>query len=627
MLHFLAGILLVLASGTANIALADDRIVGRAYFEDKSAQLNFAQVQTQQFTPYTGVLSKGFSDSAFWIRLRIAPDTSRFDDSVGDGNKLILRIRPTYLDEIALFDPLQTAAKSRLTGDRYSWERNEYRSLNYNFVIPRGDAPRDVWLRLKTTSMNLIHVEALSLDDLLKADREQELMYSVYLVLSLFFLSWAIIHWISMRERVIGLFIFKSTLGILFALAFIGYFRVFFSGVASALWLDDATSLLLICYVAASLMFDYYLLREFSPPKWGMRLLLLLLVVLLPVEIALMLSGETKFALLINMIVILIKPFVTWLLAIMAGVWEKVDGKPAPLISRRTLILIFSVNMLAVLLIFPVFGLIKDINFVLYGFLAYGLFHGIIMVVMLHFRARRLEQRRQMAITQLAVSEKQAGEERHQRLEQSKFLSMLTHELKTPLAVVRMVLGSQSQTPELLAYADRAVRDMNDVIERCLQAEQLSDLAFTVNKTDCPLLDEIKVMQSNSQAPERLVICAEISPVLQLDAQVLRIVLANLIDNASKYSPPESRIDIGVEALNQNGVPGIAVTVQNLPGVAGWPDPEMIFQKYYRSKRAHEQTGSGIGLYLVKNMAHLLGGEVSYLPDDNYIRFKLWLPV
>lgn len=589
-----------------------------AYFEDKSAQLDFTHAASQEYIPYTGGLNKGYTQSAIWIRLRIDP--------AGDAAKLVLRIRPTYLDEIELFDPLQPTNQRRLVGDRQPTGKEEYRSLNFNFVIPGGEATREIWLRLKTTSTNLIYVEALPLGEAQKADYGQELIYSILLAVQLFFLVWALIHWLPQREPIIGAFLLRQSIAFAYVLSTMGYSRALLGDFVPAPWLDNATSLIILSLISFTILFDYHLLREFKPSKSLIRLLLVL-AAMLPFEILLFFLGMASQVLYINAIVILIEPFIALLITFTATAWEFTGNDEASVISRRVLLLFyFTTAMVVMATSLVVLGIVKAAEPVLYSFLVSSAFSGVIIVSLLQFRASRLERRRLQVFTQLVVSEKQVEQERQQRLEQGKFMAMLTHELKTPLSVVRMVLGSHVSTVELRAHADRAVRDMNNIIERCLQAEKLSDKKMVTVVGDCQLIDELRVLGRNSPAPDRLSINSEIAPLLTTDRQMLRIILANLIDNAMKYSPPESQIRIEVVRDSQTRGEGISIAVMNLPGIAGRPDTEKIFEKYYRSKAAYHQTGSGLGLYLAGSMAHMLGGEIAYVHDDLFIRFNLWLP-
>lgn len=211
--------------------------------------------------------------------------------------------------------------------------------------------------------------------------------------------------------------------------------------------------------------------------------------------------------------------------------------------------------------------------------------------------------------------------------EKGQFMDMLAHELKTPLSVIRMVLGSLPPAQPLLAHAERAVHDMSNVIERCLYAEKFSGQQLPINLSRYPLHDKLQELRAGSMTPERLVIHAEISPVLETDSQLLHCIISNLIDNAIKYSPPLSPVQIALMPDDRPQGDGVSLEIRNLPGLAGLPDPDKVFQKYYRSRAAHHQTGSGLGLYLVRSMAGRLGGEVSYLYENEMVKFKLWLPL
>ena len=79
--------------------------------------------------------------------------------------------------------------------------------------------------------------------------------------------------------------------------------------------------------------------------------------------------------------------------------------------------------------------------------------------------------------------------------------------------------------------------------------------------------------------------------------------------------------------FEDSGRSGVLISVANKPGLAGTPDPQQVFQKYYRNPAAHCKSGSGLGLYLVHNIIKLLGGWVSCHSSDDVVEFKVWLPV
>jgi PAS domain S-box-containing protein len=237
--------------------------------------------------------------------------------------------------------------------------------------------------------------------------------------------------------------------------------------------------------------------------------------------------------------------------------------------------------------------------------------------------ARDISERKQREI-QL---QKFAEQESNARAEQSQFMAMLAHELKTPLSVIRMALGSKNLSEQMLFHANQAIDDIKNVVDRCLQLERLNDGALQIEFSSFELAKVLENVIQNSNVKQRFFVKKESSPVLNTDEYLVTIILQNLIENAVKYSKPESVIDVGIEYEGKKKQFGVSVWVRNLIGSAGSPDPEKVFEKYYRSKSAYHKTGSGLGLYLVKTMSQLLNGDVNYFSDSNHVTFKLWLPL
>ena len=67
----------------------------------------------------------------------------------------------------------------------------------------------------------------------------------------------------------------------------------------------------------------------------------------------------------------------------------------------------------------------------------------------------------------------------------------------------------------------------------------------------------------------------------------------------------------------------MTLLVENLAGTAGLPDPEQVFQKYYRNPRAKAAIGAGLGLYIVRGLVHLLAGGITYKPTEGRVIFKV----
>lgn len=216
------------------------------------------------------------------------------------------------------------------------------------------------------------------------------------------------------------------------------------------------------------------------------------------------------------------------------------------------------------------------------------------------------------------------------REEQESFTAMLTHELKTPLSVIRMALdGAQLQT-DSEARINRSIRAMDDVIERCQLAERLNSSLITPIHTRIDPLALLQKLRDESLAPKRVLLeieaLAESLPECSTDYQLLSTVLANLIDNALKYSRRDANITLHARPEKRNGRNGLLFVVSNPPGSAGFPDAAHVFKKYYRAPAAHGKTGSGLGLYICEGFARMLGAELQYCPTDDTVEFALWIP-
>lgn len=165
----------------AFVANANEPIGDRSWVEDPSGKMTLEEVKTAEQKPLEGkFFSRGYSQSTFWVRIRIDP--SRFK-LINPDDRLIIRIRPPYIDNIELFDPLDNSEKKRITGQSHDWKHDELQSLNLNFVIPVGKEPRDIWLRIRTDKSTMAVIELMSEAEARKIDRSQEFWTMLYISL------------------------------------------------------------------------------------------------------------------------------------------------------------------------------------------------------------------------------------------------------------------------------------------------------------------------------------------------------------------------------------------------------------------------------------------------------------
>ncbi len=588
-----------------------DYLLERAYLEDASSALTFEDAQNKAYTPFNGLLSKGYSKSAYWVRLKLPGSRNP------ELKELVLRMQPTYLDEIALFDPAHPSLKRRVTGDRYGFEDSEYRSLSFNFVLPVDENPRYVWLRIKSTSTYLMQVRALDQKGAQVSDQVYETFAIAVISALIIFLIWSAIHWLMFRERVVGVFFIRQLVAILFFASYVGYFRAIFSDQFSPAFLDRAFSLLVILSSASAIWFHIEFFRDYQLNRL-LKIGFALLAIRFPIELIMMWSGYLTQALEINMALILFVPIYMLFITLFGIRWDQLQDK-VYILPRPSLIFFHAIYVgIVVLVAIPSLGLSSATELAPHSVLVHGVVTGLALLMMLMYRSKRIQQK---SLIDVAVAHQEALNEKRQREEQGHFLEMLTHEFKTSLAVLRMAIGTAQLGSKEAHYAEQAIQGMNDVIERCGQVQALADQNIAVEWTACHLNELMAEVIERCREPGRVLLDCDSALMIKSDLKLLKIIFANLIDNAIKYGALKSPVKVTAKLEGKK----VCVVVSNAAHKARMPDPALVFKKYYRAPWAHEQVGSGLGLYLISQLSKILGGELRYLPQDQEVNFKLCL--
>jgi hypothetical protein len=466
-------VFLVLLGLLSGAALADpaDHILERAYVVDESGKLTLDEIRQMPVQRYEGVLSRGFTESATWIRITVAPV-----QGIRSGEPLAVRMRPVYLDEIRLFDPLDTSGRVRIAGDHTEWQASEFKSLNHGFLISASDVPREIWLRLKTTSTSLIHVQVQTMEEAQHANRMQEMVYGLMMGTLLFFFLWAVLQWSLQREVLMAVFTISQLAAIAYALVYVGYARLIGGGYFSAIAIDSFSCVVYCIYVVVGIVFHYFMLREFKSWMPGLRLMLAAGLLAFMTEMGLLAVGSTLQAMRLNLTLVAVSPLVFAALSFTCRAWSAAAEDDRPVIPRWMVGGFYSVLALAlVVATSPALGLAKGPEFNLHMFLIHGLMTGVILIVLLQLRAYRIEESRNRAYLRARSAAQQIEIEKQKSQLQGRFIEMLAHEVKTSLSVLHMVFGVSRLNPEMLEHGRRTVNNINQLIERCLQAEKFDD--------------------------------------------------------------------------------------------------------------------------------------------------------
>jgi signal transduction histidine kinase len=237
----------------------------------------------------------------------------------------------------------------------------------------------------------------------------------------------------------------------------------------------------------------------------------------------------------------------------------------------------------------------------------------------------------QLTETRVALDKESA------RLKQQKqFIAMLTHELKNPLMASAMalssirqrLLGDESAMQRVNAIS-YSLDEIDGIIERCSEIDKYEQGYIPVNMEPFPLGTLLSVLK-NAHASERIYTivrgCDE-HQLINTDMYYVKAILKNILNNAIKYAVPETLIEFKIESNMQGSHGNIVFTVTNEVPPDGAPNPEMVFQRYYRSELAKQQSGAGLGLWLAQSMAHALGTEIVYAHEHNNVKFHFAIKV
>lgn len=204
-----------------------------------------------------------------------------------------------------------------------------------------------------------------------------------------------------------------------------------------------------------------------------------------------------------------------------------------------------------------------------------------------------------------------------------KFVSDVSHELKTPLATIKLICDSivttENPNPEMiqdfLGDLSDEVDRLTRIVERLLTLTKMDSNQQNLSTTPVDFVVMlnaiIRKLMPNAET-KNVVLCSDYSvdnlAPMYLDYDKIWEAIYNIVDNAIKYTPEGGYVKLGLDLLDKTVVVKIE---DNGPGIPD-SDKDKIFERFYRldDSRARDTGGTGLGLAIAKEAVQLHGGEV-----------------
>jgi len=217
----------------------------------------------------------------------------------------------------------------------------------------------------------------------------------------------------------------------------------------------------------------------------------------------------------------------------------------------------------------------------------------------------------------------------------SRFVSMASHELRTPLANIMLAcellknFGSvmpAERSQAVLSGLVEGVSSMVRTLDDLLLAGKIDEGKLPFTPARFALLDFLNrcCQEVQPEPPSRIEIAFRDAGLgVTADERLLHHVLKNLLENALKYSPPDTKVELGVEA----GPDSLTLSVRDRGIGVPVAEREFLFDAFSRATNVGDKPGSGLGLFVAQKCAQAHGGQLRYAPQPDGSIFSVTIPL
>lgn len=625
---FFLSSLLVSGSARAELVPDIDRVQSIQVLYDQQGRLTVEDLKSAKFQDISPSSIKGYVAGAIWVRVEVKPEIA--------DEKLILLVRPNNRNEIKLFSPNPgSPAKwtTEVTGNAIPWIDRPHRAIDLGFAIQPKQSTT-YYLRIQTKGAAHVSVQALPTDTVATREIYAEMFRGIYFLVMAAAVLLAAREFLLSRRFEVAVFGVANSIYICLAFTTMGYLDVLLPTKALS---QSLVFWLVLMATASQIVFHGALLREFHVRKFFLALIVCALLVVVS-AMALLAGSQTTIALKLNSFVVLVMAF-----CLVGAAWFTQKGG---LPGRNTRMLYYGGLFLSVVLhLLPTLGFqpvaawmsatanaLESVGspFV-NGHLFYGFISTLLFGHLLHVRGVQDRKAARETSDTLKLAESRVEMQSEKLSEQQNLADMLSHEVRNPLATIRFSLDSLEATlsedqRRRVVRIMRAANDIGSIVDRFVLVDSFEQNRVVKHERQVDidlLLDDILTGIPESKSFQ--ILKALDSPLVVTDPDILTIALTNLLENAVKYAASLDSISVVVRSTN-NGMIRFEVS-NDIPAEANI-DTAKIFEKYYRGSHLVSRRGSGLGLFIVRWVSKLLGGQVSAFvnPQKNRFTCQLLLP-
>ncbi|MBI1816567.1 MAG: HAMP domain-containing histidine kinase [Deltaproteobacteria bacterium] len=242
-------------------------------------------------------------------------------------------------------------------------------------------------------------------------------------------------------------------------------------------------------------------------------------------------------------------------------------------------------------------------------------------------------------VTALRGRRREANEARQLDRAKTDLLASISHDLRVPLGnaenyAMIMLDGHCGLVPDkartMLARLQANLRRVSTLVSNCLDATRIESgqLHLQCNPTQLnDVIEDALQLEASAAATKGIALERELAPnlpVIAADLMQLGRVVANLVGNALKYTPAGGRVIVRTRMTED----GVCLDVEDTgPGIAAAEQPT-VFDRFERLRSGTHQPGTGLGLFIVKNLVRAHGGAVTLKSAEGKgSTFTVTLPV